>query len=123
MSTTVGAVILFTSRLEACARFYRAVGLDLRDERHEDGPAHLACDIDGIHVAVFEADGDGQAPAFREAGCSFIGFAVDSVDDALAAVAGLGAPVRQEPARYPWGRRAVVDDPDGRPVELFEPAS
>ena len=35
------------------------------------------------------------------------------------AVRHMGTQILQEPAEYPWGRRAVLRDPDGRPVEVF----
>jgi lactoylglutathione lyase len=120
MGATVGAVILFSSDLDACAQFYRLIGLDLEDERHEDGPAHLACDVDGVHVAIFEGGGHGRAPGHRDAGSTFVGFAVEDVDGTVDALMAMGVRVLQAPADFPWGRRAVVEDPDGRPVELFE---
>ena len=33
----------------------------------------------------------------------------------------LGSVVLQAPTSMPWGVRAVVKDPDGRPVEVFVP--
>ena len=71
-----------------------------------------------MHVAVYPAPGGSAAPGFREAGSTFTGFYVDSLDDALAAVAGLGARVLAAHEVRPWGCRAVVFDPDGRAVEI-----
>jgi len=33
----------------------------------------------------------------------------------------LGSTIVQQPNAMPWGVRAVVSDPDGRPVEIFTP--
>lgn len=116
----VGAVVLFTSRLEAVAEFYRALGVPLESESHDEGDPHLACDIGGVHFAVFSSGDAGRAPQFGTSGCTFVGIAVASAHAAVAAVRDLGAAVLQEPADYPWGLRAVVVDPDDRPVEVFE---
>jgi uncharacterized glyoxalase superfamily protein PhnB len=45
---------------------------------------------------------------------------VEQHDASWDAVRSTGATVRQEPELYPWGVRALVEDPDGRPAEIFE---
>lgn len=119
----LGALILFAGELGRVVAFYRALGLPLAEERHGTGPAHFACELGGVHLAVFAAaDGAPGAPsaqAFRSAGSSFPGFAVASVERTVAELRALGAEVEQEPVRTPWGVRALVRDPDGRVVEVF----
>ncbi len=118
MIERIDALVLFTARLAETAAFYRAIGLPLEDERHEEGPAHLACDLGGAHVALFEAKATGDALARGHGGSSLVGFRVPSLEEAVAAVRAAGGRVEIEPQDVPWGRRAVVLDPDGRAVEL-----
>ena len=118
----LGALILFTARIEDVVCFYRAIGIPLESEQHEAGPIHFACEFGRTHFAVFEA-GDGRAPEFRSGGSCFAGFAVASIEKAISAARVIGAEIIQEPESYPWGVRALVQDPDGRVVELFERAS
>lgn len=80
---------------------------------------HYACDLGNAHFAILESRA-GRAPGYRSGGSSFAGFAVVSLQAAVEAARSTGAPVLQEPESYPWGRRALVEDPDGRVVELFE---
>jgi predicted enzyme related to lactoylglutathione lyase len=47
-----------------------------------------------------------------------IGFSVASVDDTYAALIAVGGQSVSSPKDSPWGRRAVVSDPDGHRVEL-----
>lgn len=47
-----------------------------------------------------------------------IGFAVPSVDDAYTALLNAGGQSVSPPKDSPWGRRAVIADPDGHRVEL-----
>jgi lactoylglutathione lyase len=115
----LGALVLFTKDLVRSAAFYRAIGLPLEEERHDEGPVHYACAPRGLHFALFEYPGDG-APGYRIAGGTMPGFRVDSVRDALASLRKLGTPVIREPEEMPWGLRAIVEDPDGRAVEIFE---
>lgn len=114
--------MLTTNRIVETLSFYRTIGLPLSEEDHGDGVVHWACDVGGIHLAVFDAGADGDAPGYRAAGSTFCGFVVDDVDAVLADLGALGSVVVQEPTSMPWGVRAVVKDPDGRPVEIFVPA-
>lgn len=115
----IASLVLFSGHLEQTAAFYRTVGLQLHDEDHGDGPRHLAADIGGLHFAIYAAGSSGgRAPRWREPGSSFPGFYVASLDDTLTALAGGGAPVLTAHQVRSWGCRAVVEDPDGRAVEI-----
>ncbi len=115
----IASLVLFSGDPEQTAAFYRAIGLQLHDEDHGDGPRHLAADIGGVHFAVFDAASSaGHAPKWREPGSSFPGFYVASLEHTLTTLAGYGAPVLVSHQVRPWACRAVVEDPDGRAVEI-----
>ncbi|SRR5579872_865430 len=116
----LGALVLFSVDVDRTVTFYRALGVQFEIEQHDEGEPHYACDLDGTHFAIFPAP-SGAAPPFRSGGCTFPGFVVESVAASLEAARVLGANVIEEPSPYPWGLRAVLEDPDGRPVEIFEP--
>ena len=121
----LGALILFSDHLDAMKSFYAALGVPLAREQHGDGPVHWTATLGAMHFAVFEAaaspkDDAGRAPTPRTGGATMPGFAVASLEVAFAAVTALGAEVVQAPEDYPWGPRALVLDPDGRVVEVFE---
>lgn len=115
---TVSSLVLFAADHAGTAAFYRAVGLPLEDEDHDDGPVHHAAEVGGIHVAIYPAESEGGAPARRGAGSTFAGFYVESLDEVLSALEALGAPVLTTHEEMPWGCRFVAADPDGRPVEV-----
>jgi lactoylglutathione lyase len=114
----MASLVLFSAAMDDTVAFYRAIGLELDEEDHGDGPVHFATDVDGVHFAVFGAADPGHAPAWQHAGSVFAGFYVASLADTVAAVQARGAPVLVEHQVRPWGCRAVVADPDGRPVEI-----
>lgn len=120
----LASVILFAADVERTAAFYRAIGLPLTLERHGNGPVHHTCSLGPTHVAIFGAQADatatGEPAPHRSPGAQFFGLTVRDLDRALAAATGTGATVEQEPQDKPWGRRALVRDPDGRVVELFQ---
>jgi lactoylglutathione lyase len=121
----IGALVLFASDIGRTVAFYRALGLPLQVDDHgtDEGPLHYACDLDGCHFAVFPADGEGKSPGLRQSGSSFPGFTVESVEETVEAARAFGARVIQEPSVYPWGLRAVLEDPDGRSVEVYRSPS
>jgi lactoylglutathione lyase len=51
------------------------------------------------------------------------GFAVDDVDGFIAGVKSHGVPVVQQPQDEPFGRHALILDPDGYVVQVYTPAA
>jgi predicted enzyme related to lactoylglutathione lyase len=47
-----------------------------------------------------------------------LGFTVENVDEFVARCAALGVPVFQDPYDEPFGRIAIVGDPDGYPLQV-----
>ena len=118
--THVDAVVLHAADLHATVAFYRALGLPLDDEEHDEGPLHIACDIgweQSAHFAIFEGE-PGAAPPFKTAGSTMLGFSAEILDEAWAAAQAARLQVVMEPHDVPWGRRFVLQDPDGRRVEI-----
>lgn len=116
-----GALILFTQKLDQVVQFYSAMGLQFEEEEHEDGPRHLACQFGDTHFAIYFASEEGDAPKKLQGGASQLGFVVDNVFNIFNQWKDMGAKVIWEPEEAPWGLTAQVYDPDGRPVEIFEP--
>ncbi len=119
-----GAYVMHAADVERTAAFYAALGLPLVPEQHGDGPVHHVCQLGSTHLAIFAAatpDGSAvTAPGHREAGGSFTGFAVDDLHAVLERLDGLGSPIVEPLSKRSWGERALVRDPDGRVVELFQ---
>lgn len=118
----LGALILFCHDLQRSLTFYRALGLVLEEEHHDQesaGPKHYACELGELHFALFDGEGENPASGFRRTGATMPGFEVDSLEKIYEAIQELGAKVIEPPSEYPWGPRFLVEDPDGRTVEVF----
>jgi len=115
----VASLVLFASDLNAASALYRAVGVPLVDEDHDEGPVHAAAELAGVHFAIYQADeglGARARVAIRiERPSRFYVDSLDSVGDSLKA---LGTILLAEHQRRPWGCRIVARDPDGRAVEI-----
>jgi predicted enzyme related to lactoylglutathione lyase len=116
--TEVASIALFTEHLRQTIDFYRVLGVELEDEDHGDGEVHAAGDVGGVHVAVIAGHPGGRSPAHRQSGATFVGWWVASLDDTLAALAGLGVDCIRGHEQMGWGCRGIVVDPDGQAVEV-----
>ena len=114
----IAALVLFAADLTATSEFYQAIGLELEEELHEEGPVHLAVELGDVHFAIYEAAKTGRAPDRRAAGDTFPGFYVDSLDEVTTALQRIGAPILAEHDDMPWGCRIIAQDPDGRAIEV-----
>lgn len=109
-------VVLKTRQIGRLRGFYETLGINWKEERHGQGPAHFAGQIGEVVFELYPLPDDGT-PADAT---TRLGFAVEKVNVVFQALQNLGAPVVNGPAATQWGVRAVVRDPDGRAVELYE---
>ena len=80
---------------------------------------HSSCELGSTVIEIYP--GEVQEPQdYRGSGSTFLGFKVASLDAVLDPIKIIKVPVLTAPKRSVWGRRAVVQDPDGRAVELNE---
>jgi lactoylglutathione lyase len=120
--TEIASLVLFAADVNTTAEFYRALGLELEHEDHGEGPVHFATELGGVHFAIYPTDVRGRAPARRAVGSSFPGFYVAALDRVTESLRQLGASVLSEHEQMPWGCRVVVEDPDGRAIEVNDRA-
>jgi catechol 2,3-dioxygenase-like lactoylglutathione lyase family enzyme len=108
--------------MAASLAFYGALGFEFVEEQHGTGPVHYSCQLNGMVIELFPGK-PGTAPDRRNSGATMIGFQINDLDDVLENLDGLGAVILTQPQVNDWGRRVVVEDPDGRAIELNQPAS
>jgi lactoylglutathione lyase len=116
---SLGLIVIRAANLEQAVSFYRALGLEFSEEQHGTGPVHYACDLGGTIIEIYPGK-PGTAPERRSGGATLLGFQVDSLEVTLKAIAETGATILTAPQDSPWGKRAVIQDPDGRAIELSE---
>jgi lactoylglutathione lyase len=110
-------VVLRSPDVERARRFYERLGLTFTRHRHGNGPEHHASEGGPVVFEIYPAEGAAQATAHVR-----LGFQVPSVDDLLSRLHAEGTEIVSAPKDSPWGRRAVVTDPDGHRIELIESA-
>lgn len=106
-------VVVYAADVARSKQFYESLGLAFTAERHGKGPEHFACQLEGIVFEIYPRKAEHQgSPPMR------IGFRVPSVDAALRMIESGGGAVVSPPRDSPWGRRAVLTDPDGYQIEI-----
>jgi len=108
-------VVLRSTDLPHAVAFYAQLGLEFTCHRHGSGPEHYAADLEGSVFELYPVSTEGASTLGTR-----IGFRVPSLDAALAALREYPGVILSPPKESPWGRRAVVADPDGHRVELIE---
>jgi len=106
-------VMLVCSDLARSRDFYRdVIGLRVRHDLPKR-PVQFELSED----AVLSLHRKSEILAVRP-GSLQLGFAVDDVDEFVAACVARGVPIFQDPYDKPFGRVAVIGDPDGYPVQV-----
>ena len=128
--TLVAGLALFSSKPAELARFYEQVLRTAFTHRvHADGREHWIAAMGGVQLeikALMAADGQPTADAHGSidaAGMSRseLSFQVAGVSSAAARALVAGGRVLQKAETFDWGTFAVVLDPDGNRLGLFEP--
>ena len=111
--------------VDAVLPFYAALGFTLADRW---GPpfaiverGDLALWLSGPGTSASKPMDDGALP--QPGGWNRFVIEVEDLDATLASLAALGFSPRSAPIQGPGGRQALVLDPCGNPVEMFEARS
>jgi lactoylglutathione lyase len=109
-------LVLKTHEVEQVRAFYRALGIEFVEEKHGQGPVHHAGQVGPVVLEIYPLPDD-AGPADQT---TRLGFEVNDLLGVLADLAALGADVAGSPKATERGTRAIVRDPDGRSVELYQ---
>ncbi len=113
IAPTLNLVVIRVNDLDVSQTFYNTLGITFDRHRHGSGPEHLSAQLGAAVFELYPAS-EGQSSATTR-----LGFAIPGLDDTVSQIqkSSFGSIVSL-PADSPWGRRAVVKDPDGHAVEL-----
>jgi glyoxylase I family protein len=108
----------------AIAFYTQELGFELK---HQQGSAFASVSCGGLDVLLSGPESSGARPMANgepqvPGGWNRIVLAVSDLPALVAAMKGRGLSFRNEIISGPGGRQIQILDPDGNPVELFEPA-
>jgi lactoylglutathione lyase len=108
--------VLKTRQIEKLLVFYRSIGIEFVEEQHRKGPLHYSGKLGETVFELYPATEDDSVDANVR-----LGFGVPMLIETMAALRSIGTSVVSELKATDWGTRAVVRDPEGRAVELYQP--
>lgn len=111
---TLSLVVLQARDVESAKEFYSRLGLSFIAEQHGTGPRHYSATLGQLVFEIYPCRADAPSAPQR------VGFRIPSVDETVETLRRRGTLVVTEPKPSSWGRRAVVEDPDGNRVELSQ---
>lgn len=118
------AVRYFVTGVERSVSFYELLGFEV-DERW--GPAFVIMKKDGVELwlsgpgtSAMKPMADGRVA--EPGGWNRIVVQACDLPELYESLKIKGVVFRNEPLSGPGGTQVILDDPDGNPVELFEPA-
>ncbi|MGN7939504.1 VOC family protein [Virgibacillus sp. 6R] len=114
MSININLIVIRTLNFEQTVSFYQDLGLIFNKERHGNGPEHYACEFGSFVFEIYPSQSRQIDATTR------IGFDVDNIERIIEKLRLRKAQVVTEPNVSIWGKRDVLEDPDGRKVELVE---
>ena len=108
----------------AVAFYTNELGFTLK---HQQGEAFASVSCDGIDLLLSGAESSGARPLpdgqrQEPGGWNRLVLAVDDLTATVASLRQSGATFRNEILSGPGGKQIQLLDPDGNPIELFEPA-
>ena len=109
-------MVIRTSDSKQLADFYSLLELTFDYHQHNKSPFHYSANIGQTVLEIYSLT-KGQTEAdknFR------IGFGVDNFDDLLESLKQLNVPFLLEPTQTDFGHMAIIQDPDGRKIELYK---
>jgi catechol 2,3-dioxygenase-like lactoylglutathione lyase family enzyme len=109
-------LVLRTPQLNRLRRFYQLLGIDFAEERHGTGPTHFAGRVGDAVLELYPLPNEGGTVDSMVR----LGFSVTDLSEAIRSLEADGATILSGPRPTAWGNRAVVRDPDGRSVKLYE---
>jgi catechol 2,3-dioxygenase-like lactoylglutathione lyase family enzyme len=115
-SVSLRLLVLKTPQVDRLRDFYQAIGIELAEEQHGNGPVHYAGQVGNAVLEIYPMKNEGGTADTT----TRLGFAVERLAEVVQALRDAGATFTSEPRQTAWGPRAVARDPDGRTVELYQ---
>lgn len=116
----IAAVIIFSSNVDALARFYREyLGVPLIRVQVPELAPHWACDIQHVYFSIWPEEG--PPPKDRPSQRSGVAFYVRNVQREYNRLVDQDVEVVFAPRRTALGLLARLKDPEGNIFELYQP--
>lgn len=109
-------VVIKTDKLLEQSEFYSSLGFQFDYHQHGNGPYHYASIGGNPVLEIYPLPKGTKIPDHT----TRLGFVVDNLGQTIQTLIDKGIKIIAEPIQTEWGYTAVVQDLDGRKIELTE---
>lgn len=103
-------LVIRTDKIESLKEFYRILGLELKEEKHGNGPLHYSVNVSNLILEFYPS----RYPTFNR-----LGLRVEDIKKVIKDLTKAGVDICEPAVHVPGGYFAYVLDPEGRIVELY----
>ena len=106
-------LVIKSARMEELVSFYQMLGVRFDHHQHQRGPLHYAAELGNMVFEIY------PLPENELVNTSIrLGFSVANLESTIDQLGKAGIKIIREPKQTEWGYIGIVEDPDGRKVEL-----
>jgi predicted enzyme related to lactoylglutathione lyase len=109
-------IVIKTDKPQELAAFYSTLDIQFHYHQHGNGPFHYAAEDDGIVFEIYPLPKTMSVPDTS----TRLGFEVIDLDVTIQNLKKIGAKIITEPSLQDEIYHAIIEDPDGRKVELTQ---
>lgn len=109
-------LVIRTADPQKLSEFYSVFGLKFDYHSHGNSPMHYSADVDGITLEIYPLT-KSQKESDRNLR---LGFGIEKFDVVMQTLRDAGVVVHTEPTNTEFGYMAVIGDPDGRKIEVYQ---
>src|SRR5687767_7201628 len=111
-------LVIRTTDINRLANFYSLLGLKFEYHKHEKSPYHYSATIGSTVLEIYPL-AKGQSEADKELR---LGFSVKNFENTIQLLKDNQAIFLSEAMQTDYGLMAIIKDPDGRKIELYDNA-
>lgn len=112
----INLIVIKTDKLQAQSEFYSKLGFKFEYHKHGNGPYHYASSGSSIVLEIYPLPKGITVPD----NTTRLGFTIENLDLLINDLRSQGTRIEAEPLKTEWGYTAIVQDLDGRKIELTE---
>jgi len=114
--TYLSLLVIKTNQLQEQFEFYSTLGIEFQYHRHGKGPFHYASTNGNPTIEIYPLPKEVLQPDTT----TRLGFSVENLDFIIQLLTTRGTIIVSAPAVTEWGYSAIVQDADGRKIELTQ---
>lgn len=116
MPASLNLIVIKTDKLQEQSALYTTLGIQFDYHQHGKGPFHYASINNNPVFEIYPLPKGVTIPD----NTTRLGFAVENLDETIQELRTKGIKIIVEPAINEWGYTAIIEDWDGRKIELSE---